>query len=389
MISIYVHWPFCLSKCPYCDFNSHVSTSFDWEAWKKLYVKEIDHFSSYILGKRIRSIFFGGGTPSLMSPALVGSVIDKITSLGILDEETEISLEANPNSVESKKFKDFAQSGINRISIGIQSLNQTRLQFLGRKHGVEEALNAIQIAKNYFKNVSCDLIYACYGQTIKEWDLELQQILDFRLNHLSLYQLTIEENTKFHTLAQFGKLPLLCSEISSDLYEFTDYKLLEFGYKRYEISNYALQESFMCLHNLNYWNYGSYVGIGPGAHGRLEEEEGIIAIEMQKNPKIWMEQVAAKGHATNQECKLTQTEIVTEILFMGLRINCGVPLGKIEKVMQRDLQSKILEPKFQFLIDKEFVAYSNNSISLTNKGMLLHTELTSQIVDIFTEGLSL
>jgi putative oxygen-independent coproporphyrinogen III oxidase len=386
MISIYIHWPFCLSKCPYCDFNSHVANTFDYEVWKNAYAREIDHFSPQIKGKVIRSIFFGGGTPSLMSPDLVYCVINKIATLGVVDSNTEISLEANPNSVESKKFQLFANCGINRISIGVQSLNDKTLKFLGRKHSSNDAIGAIEIAKNCFHNVSCDLIYACHGQDIQTWSIELEQILDFKLNHLSLYQLTIEEETKFHTLVKLGKLPLISSDRSLELYEYTNFTLLKAGYKRYEISNYALNDAFRCKHNINYWNYEDYIGIGPGAHSRIMSNEEVIAIEMHKSPQIWMKQVNEKSNGIFVKNKLTKQEAITEALFMGLRVPWGVCLKKLESIAQKSLSSCFSEQNFQFLVENEFLWRSKDKIALTNKGMLLHTEITSQLTDIFTQN---
>ncbi len=385
MISIYVHWPFCLSKCPYCDFNSHVSKTFDYEIWKNAYTRELDHFSSQIKGKIIRSIFFGGGTPSLMSPDLVHSVINKIADIGIVDLNTEISLEANPNSVESEKFHLFARCGINRISIGVQSLNDKTLKFLGREHSSIEAIRAIEIAKNCFHNVSCDLIYACHGQDVQTWSVELEKVLDFDLSHLSLYQLTIEEETKFHTLVKLGKLPLISSDRSLELYEYTNFRLSRSGYERYEISNYALKNSFRCKHNINYWNYDSYIGIGPGAHSRIMSKDQVIAIETHKSPQIWMQQVNEKLNGIFIENKLTKHEAVTEMLFMGLRVPWGVCLQKLENIAQKNLNFCFSKQKFQFLVENEFLLRSNDKIALTNKGMLLHTEITSQLVEIFTQ----
>jgi oxygen-independent coproporphyrinogen-3 oxidase len=385
MISVYIHWPFCLSKCPYCDFNSHVAKTFDYQTWKNAYAKEIDHFSSQIKGKIIRSIFFGGGTPSLMSPDLVSCVINKIATLGIVDANTEISLEANPNSVDSEKFHLFASCGINRISIGVQSLNDKTLKFLGREHNANEAIRAIEIAKNCFDNVSCDLIYACHGQDIKTWSFELKQVLAFATNHLSLYQLTIEEKTKFHTLVELGKLPILSSDCALELYEYTNTALAKSGYARYEISNYA-KDSFECKHNNNYWNYESYVGIGPGAHSRFISSEKVIAIEMHKSPQIWMKQVNEKSHGIEAEYKLTTQEAITEILFMGLRIPGGVCLKKLQDIAQKNLHHCFEKQNFLFLIQEGFLLNSNDKISLTDKGMLLHTEITSQLVDIFTQN---
>ncbi len=386
MISIYIHWPFCLSKCPYCDFNSHVEKVFDYQLWKNAYAKEIDCFSSQIKGQKIRSIFFGGGTPSLMSPDLVESVINKIATLVTVDVTTEISLEANPNSVEAKKFQLFAQCGINRISIGVQSLNNTTLKFLGRKHTADEAINAITIAQSCFDNVSCDFIYACYGQNVQTWGAELKQIINFSLNHISLYQLTIEEDTKFHTLVKLDKLHLLSSDSALELYDYTNTALADAGYKRYEVSNYSIKDSFQCQHNINYWNYNTYIGIGPGAHSRLISPDKVVAVEMHKSPQIWMQKVSEKSHGISAEYVLNRQEAITEMLFMGLRVPWGVCLERLGQMVKQNLHFCLGKQKFQFLVEKGFLSVLDGRIALTEKGIVLHTEITAQLVEIFTEG---
>jgi putative oxygen-independent coproporphyrinogen III oxidase len=383
VISIYIHWPFCLSKCPYCDFNSHVANTFDYQLWKSAYVKEINHFSSHIKGQKIRSIFFGGGTPSLMSADLVTCVINEIGLLGVIDVSTEISLEANPNSVEAEKFAQFAKAGINRISIGVQSLSDDTLKFLGRKHSAGEAIRAISIAKQCFENVSCDIIYACHGQSLTSWSSELAKIIDFKLNHLSLYQLTIEEHTKFHTLVKLGRLPLVASDFAVELYEYTNACLSNSGYEQYEISNYSFGENYRCKHNLNYWHYESYIGIGPGAHSRVISESSALAIEMHKSPQIWLQHVSNNGHGIASQYRLATQESITEMLFMGLRVNCGVCINKLEQMSQKSLKENLKSPDFQFLVDEGFLFIANERIVLTNKGMLLHSEMTSQLIEIF------
>jgi putative oxygen-independent coproporphyrinogen III oxidase len=384
MISIYVHWPFCLSKCPYCDFNSHVANTFDYQLWKDSYKKEINYFSSDIQGKKIRSIFFGGGTPSLMSADLVAFVINEIACLGMIDASTEISLEANPNSVEAEKFTQFAKCGINRISIGVQSLNDNTLKFLGRKHSAAEAIRAIEIAKQCFSNVSCDIIYACHGQSPQSWNLELERIIDFQLSHLSLYQLTIEEHTKFHTLVKLGKLPLVSSDFALELYDHTNACLSNAGYEQYEISNYALSKAYQCKHNVNYWNYESYIGVGPGAHSRMISKNSIVAIETHKSPQTWMEQVNCNFHGISLEYMLSTEEAITEVLFMGLRVKCGLCINKLEQIAKKSLRECMQGANFQFLIDEGFLCIADERIILTNKGMLLHSEITSQLVEIFS-----
>ena len=264
-VSIYIHWPFCLSLCPYCDFNSHLSDSIDYAMWLHAYQTEIDYFANKIKGKSVRSIFFGGGTPSLMKPDIVAGIIQKIAGLAEISEFTEITMEANPTSYETQKFREFKVAGINRVSIGVQSFQQKGLEILGRKHSVREAICAIESAASLFDKYSFDLIYATPNQDLAQWQGELKFALSLAGGHISLYQLTIEKGTPFYRLFRDGKLPLPSNDIAANMYEWTSRYLQEQNYGRYEISNYATNGQ-ECIHNLCYWNYDEYIGIGPRVH---------------------------------------------------------------------------------------------------------------------------
>ncbi len=286
-ISIYIHWPFCLSLCPYCDFNSHVSNSINHTAWLEAYKKELSYFADRIAKRPVRSIFFGGGTPSLMEPTTILGIIAAISDIAIVDKNTEITLEANPTSYELEKFKEFKTAGINRVSIGVQSLRNERLLSLGRKHSAQNALDAIKSAATLFDKYSFDLMYATQNQDLKTWQDELKEAMGFARGHISLYQLTIEKGTPFFRLYKDKKLILPSNDEAADMYEWTNDYLQQNQYKRYEISNYAVS-GHECLHNLCYWNYDEYIGIGPGAHSRLHNKDGIVALMMTNKPQAWI-----------------------------------------------------------------------------------------------------
>jgi putative oxygen-independent coproporphyrinogen III oxidase len=320
---VYIHWPFCAAKCPYCDFNSHVSRNIDEKLWLEAYFKEISRVHELTKGRRVKSIFFGGGTPSLMSPGLVYGILSHIRSLWLINNDCEITLEANPTSVEAQKFIGFRDAGINRISMGIQSLNDQDLKRLGRRHSAKEALKAFAIARDIFVRVSFDLIYARQDQSISEWKSELQQALNGDLDHLSLYQLTIEEGTAFGDRYAIGKLKGLPDEDrASDLYEVTQ-ELCELnGMPAYEISNHARVGS-ECQHNIVYWKYGDYAGIGPGAHGRLTLESDRYSTEGYRQPDRWLSKVS-DGCGDKLMQKLSLKDQGREFVLMGMRKNEGI-----------------------------------------------------------------
>jgi oxygen-independent coproporphyrinogen-3 oxidase len=323
-LAVYIHWPYCRKKCPYCDFNSHVSDSVDHGAWRDAYKDEIDYYNNLIGDRHVTSIFFGGGTPSLMESQTVAHVIDHIQSVWNLSNDCEITLEANPTSIEAQKFQDFRNAGINRVSVGVQSLRDDQLQFLGREHSAREALIALDIANNVFDRVSFDLIYARPDQTLDEWQDELSEALKHAKGHLSLYQLTIEDGTQFKTLRDSGRLIELDNDRAADMYDMTHAMMNDAGLPAYEISNYARagQES---RHNLAYWRYQDYVGIGPGAHGRLTLQNGDkVATRTHKAPDIWMKHVREQGHGAKPFETLDKNTQIQEQIMMGLRLREGI-----------------------------------------------------------------
>jgi putative oxygen-independent coproporphyrinogen III oxidase len=328
MTSLYIHYPFCKKKCPYCDFNSHVRSNVVHDDWQKSYFKEMQYMAEMAQTKPLKSIFFGGGTPSLMPPELVASLIEKAQILFGFAENIEITLEANPTSSESANFKGFKQAGVNRLSIGVQALNAADLAFLGRKHSEAEALQTIEIAAEIFENYSFDLIYARPNQTPQAWEAELRQALKLNPNHLSLYQLTIEPETQFERFYQKGDFELPSSEQANELYQLTETICAEYDLKPYEVSNYA-KSNFASQHNLNYWRGGDYIGVGAGAHGRIKNKQGEwLATSTYKSPERWLHH-ALQSHAIEEIQALTPVERAEEILLCGLRLREGIALPLI------------------------------------------------------------
>jgi putative oxygen-independent coproporphyrinogen III oxidase len=323
--ALYIHWPFCLSKCPYCDFNSHVREKVDQSRWKHALLTELENSAT---DDHLSSIFFGGGTPSLMDPETVGALIEKAKSLFKTDENLEVTLEANPSTVESERFKAFHEAGVNRLSIGIQSLNDDALTFLGRRHSADEALKALQIAAAYFPRYSFDLIYARPDQTAEAWKEELSKALTYANGHLSLYQLTIEPQTAFATRLKRGEKMTLEDDPAAALYELTDDMMKTSGLPAYEVTNYAApgQE---CRHNLIYWNFGQYIGIGPGAHGRVLSSGAKVATSRFKAPETWLEAVEKQGHGLQTSEILSPQERLHEFTLMGLRLTQGLDIKRL------------------------------------------------------------
>jgi len=378
-ISIYIHWPFCLAKCPYCDFNSHVANSFDHSVWLNAYKKEIDHYRGLIKERYIKSIFFGGGTPSLMDPSIPRGIIELLSSIGLIDNDTEITLEANPTSVEAKKFEDFRKSGINRVSIGVQSLIKEDLQKLGRKHNVTEAINAINLAKNIFDRYSFDLIYAREGHNIQDWQNELKYAMDLASNHISLYQLTIEKATPFYNMYRKGELILPESDIAADMYEWTLDYLRGLGYNRYEISNYAKTNN-ESRHNLAYWNYDEYIGIGPGAHSRVYlDDAGIYAVMNYHKPEKWLKCLEDHDHGVQTKHLLTIDEKLEEIIMMGMRLEEGITDTKLLQHIGRGFHEALnMEEVYKF-VSNGFMKFDEKTLKLTDKGLLMHSYVVARI----------
>ncbi|MCR5870864.1 MULTISPECIES: radical SAM family heme chaperone HemW [unclassified Sphingomonas] len=323
-LALYVHWPFCVSKCPYCDFNSHVREVVDQDAWRKALLADLAHEAALLPGRRLGSIFFGGGTPSLMPPETVAAVIDAAVAAWTPQGDLEVTLEANPSSVEAARFADLAAAGVNRVSLGLQALDDEALGFLGRAHGVAEGLGALATAQRHFGRVSFDLIYARPGQTVADWETELRQALSFGTEHLSLYQLTIEPGTRFATLAAKGDLVIPDADAAADLWDVTQALTGAAGLPLYEVSNHA-RRGAESRHNLSYWRYTDYAGVGPGAHGRRTGQ----ATTRHKKPENWLNAVARNGHGMQEEVALTKAERATEALVMGLRLAEGVDLARI------------------------------------------------------------
>jgi putative oxygen-independent coproporphyrinogen III oxidase len=328
---IYVHWPFCRAKCPYCDFNSHVREAIDEGAWTTALLHALDRQADEIGARRsVGSVFFGGGTPSLMSPRSVGAVLDRIARHWQLGADAEVTLEANPTSVEAEKFLGFGAAGINRVSLGVQSFDEAALRFLGRQHSAAEARVAIGVAASHFARFSFDLIYARPGQSVAEWEAELAAALDFATDHLSLYQLTIEPGTAFHTQHARGDFAVPQDELAADLYEATQSMLEARVMPAYEISNHA-RAGAECRHNLLYWRYGDYVGVGPGAHGRLTLGGSKFATRQKKAPESWLADIAGGGDGMEERLEIGPEDRLVELVMMGLRMAEGIPRARFRR----------------------------------------------------------
>ncbi|WP_342667216.1 radical SAM family heme chaperone HemW [Kiloniella spongiae] len=374
---IYIHWPFCLKKCPYCDFNSHVREEVSQKRWRTALLQELDHYAELLKtsggeGRIVSSVFFGGGTPSLMAPETAKVLIQRIRKHWPSHNDLEITLEANPTSVESDKFAAFAQAGINRVSLGIQSLNDQDLRFLGREHSAAEALKAIDVARQNFERFSFDLIYARPTQNKQSWKDELEQALAEGTRHLSLYQLTIEENTPFHGARRRGELKELNPDTAAELYDITNDVMAQHGMPNYEISNYANpgEES---RHNLTYWRYGDYIGIGPGAHGRLTLADNTllgskIATRQHRAPEIWLSTVEQAGHATRTHSSISDTERFEEMLMMGLRLSDGIKLKDIQNETGLNLSDFIQLTKVEQLEQEGLLSLDKRRIRATDEG---------------------
>lgn len=373
--ALYIHWPFCLKKCPYCDFNSHVRDGVDHAAWQRALVADMRHEVALAGGEPLTSIFFGGGTPSLMPPALVAHLLAEAERLWGFSDEIEITLEANPSSVEAAAFGDLAAAGINRVSLGLQALDDAALRFLGRLHDVREGLSALEIAQQHFERVSFDLIYARPGQTAAEWRAELTRALGFGTDHLSLYQLTIEPNTRFATDVRLGRFAPLDDDPAAELFEVTRAVTSEVGLPAYEVSNHARpgQES---RHNLTYWRYRDYCGIGPGAHGR----RGSVATLRHKKPENWLAAVDEQGHGIREETVLGSPTRASEALLMGLRLSEGVSLPDIAERFGLDADRLIDRHRCEMLERLGFVRRTGGRLVVTGKGMPVLDAVLGELV---------
>ncbi|MGP1394962.1 MAG: radical SAM family heme chaperone HemW [Inquilinaceae bacterium] len=366
-LAVYVHWPFCLSKCPYCDFNSHVQASVDHARWRRALTTELDHFADITAGRTVTSIFFGGGTPSLMDPATVAALIDRAAARWALAPDVEITLEANPTSVEAGRLAGFAAAGVNRVSLGVQALDADALRFLGRGHDVDEALDAVALAARLFDRYSFDLIYARPGQTVAAWRAELGRALERARDHLSVYQLTIEPGTAFHALFARGAAALPEDEVCAALYEETQAMLAAAGLPAYEVSNHA-RPGGESRHNLAYWRYADYVGIGPGAHGRLTLAGTKWATRCHRAPAVWLDRVERDGHAEGARAAVDPASRAAECLMMGLRLAEGVPLARLSDESGRPWQDMVDEDAAHRLAAGGFLSLDGSTIRATPAG---------------------
>ncbi|HEY1736062.1 MAG TPA: radical SAM family heme chaperone HemW [Methylovirgula sp.] len=334
---LYVHWPFCLSKCPYCDFNSHVrAEAIDEKRFIGAFKAELAHRAALTKGRNVRSIFIGGGTPSLMKAETVGAILEAIGKHWTVEPDAEVTLEANPSSVEASRFRGYRDAGVNRVSIGVQALNDADLKQLGRLHSVEDALAAIDVAAKIFPRYSFDMIYGRPKQSVAAWKMELRTALPRVADHLSLYQLTLEPDTMFERLERAGKLVLPNSDQSRDFWDATQEIMNAAGLPAYEISNHA-RTGAESRHNLIYWHYGEYIGVGPGAHGRVMTPKGRRAQATERHPEMWLTVVEADGHGLIEDELLSEEEQGDEFLLMGLRLSEGIEPARFEAVTGRSL----------------------------------------------------
>jgi len=376
-LALYIHWPFCVSKCPYCDFNSHVRESIDQPLWRDALLADLAHEAALTPGRRLTSIFFGGGTPSLMPPATVAALIEAAARHWGFAPDIEITLEANPSSVEAARFRDIAAAGVNRVSLGLQALDDEALAFLGRAHDAAEGLAALDTAQASFDRVSFDLIYARPGQSEAAWEEELKRALGFGTGHLSLYQLTIEPGTRFATLAAGGQLAPVDADHGAALFELTRDLTAAAGIPAYEISNHA-RPGEQSRHNLTYWRYGDYLGVGPGAHGR---RAGVATLR-RKKPENWLKRVTAAGHGLESEEDLAPATRATEALLMGLRLEEGVDLARLaartgiaaDRLVDREAVSRYAA--------LGLIARDGHRLRVLAPGMLLLDALLAEIVAV-------
>lgn len=360
---LYIHWPFCQAKCPYCDFNSHVVREIDQAVWREAYLSEIRRTAAETQGRVLRSVFFGGGTPSMMDPDLVDVILREVRAAWPAANDIEITLEANPTSVEAGRFRGYRDAGVNRVSMGVQALNDPDLKALGRLHSAAEAMSAFEVARGVFDRVSFDLIYARQNQTVAAWEGELKQALSLAIDHLSLYQLTIEAGTAFGDRYAAGKLRGLPDEDrATTLYETTQAICVDAGYHTYEVSNHAKpdQES---RHNLLYWHYGDYMGIGPGAHGRVTIDGHRYSTEAPLGPFDWLKAVRTRGTGETERIALSLSDQTSEFLLMGLRVTEGVSLSRL-----KTLSGGVYDRNIGDLCDLGMVEISDENLRVTQKG---------------------
>jgi len=374
---VYVHWPFCLSKCPYCDFNSHVRHGgIDQSRYVQAYLREIETTAARTPGRTVSTIFFGGGTPSLMQPETVAAILDGIGRHWSVSPDVEVTLEANPTSVEADRFRGFRAAGVNRVSLGVQALDDKSLKELGRLHTADEALKAVAIARSVFDRYSFDLIYARPGQTADAWSHELCRAIAEAAEHLSLYQLTIEAETPFYALHRSGKLKTPDDDAARELYDVTQEVCDKAGFAAYEISNHA-RAGAECRHNLVYWRGDEYAGIGPGAHGRIESDGRRYATATERRPESWLMRVEGFGHGLVEDEALTREERADEYLLMGLRLAEGIDPQRYEALSGRPLDQKRIA-----------ILREEGAVETTAKGHLRVTQAAFPILDAVVADLA-
>jgi putative oxygen-independent coproporphyrinogen III oxidase len=372
---VYVHWPFCRAKCPYCDFNSHVHHGgVDDARFLAAYLSELEHFASLAPGRSVTTIFFGGGTPSLMQPRVVAAIIDAIAGHWGIEPDAEITLEANPTSVEAERFAGYASAGVNRLSLGVQALDDASLKALGRQHSADEALRALALAKRHFGRVSFDLIYAREGQSARAWAEELQQALGFTADHLSLYQLTIEEGTPFAARHEAGTLRIPNAARARALYLLTQELCETAGLPAYEVSNHARPGS-ESRHNLLYWRGHDYAGVGPGAHSRISADGTKRALSAIKSPEGWLAEVEARGHGLASDDALSAEQAADEYLLMGLRLSEGIDLARLAGIDGRALD----EARLIALESDGLLTHQGDRLAATPSGRLVLNRLILEL----------
>ncbi|WP_422041051.1 radical SAM family heme chaperone HemW [Roseibium sp.] len=365
---IYIHWPFCAAKCPYCDFNSHVRHQpVDQARFAAAFERELSHFAELTKGKRVESIFLGGGTPSLMEPATVERLLKAVADRWTLEDAVEITLEANPSSVEAERFRGYRAAGVNRVSLGVQSLQDRDLKLLGRLHDADTARAAVETARATFPRLSFDLIYARPGQALTAWEAELQEAISLAADHLSLYQLTIEHGTPFYALHQAGKLDMPEPDLAAEFFELTQEVTADAGLPAYEVSNHA-RPGAECRHNLVYWRYGDYVGVGPGAHGRVTAGATRLATSTERHPETWLENVERAGHGLIENAGLNEEEQGDEFLLMGLRLKEGIDLGRYETFSHRSVDPRRLKALLEHGMVEEI---GENRVRATREGFFV------------------
>jgi len=379
-LAVYIHWPFCLSKCPYCDFNSHVRDNVDDLRWRRALCAEIDHVAAEAPGRTVGSIFFGGGTPSLMAPETVAAVIDGVGLAWNLAADAEITLEANPTSVEAGRFTAYRDAGINRLSLGVQALDDAALGFLGREHSAGQALAALDIARRTFPRFSFDIIYARPDQSAAAWRQELADALAMAGEHISLYQLTIEKGTPFHARHRDGDLSPPGESLASELFDITQELTAGAGYPAYEISNHA-EPGKACRHNLAYWRYDDYAGIGPGAHGRLHTTQaGARATRRHAKPETWLDAVEHVGHGNAEFRPLAAAERAEEMIMMGLRLHEGLNMTRFTARTGLLVTEVIDRARLQRLRDGGFLTYGDEALRATDKGRAVLNSVLAELL---------